>query len=225
LNRGKIRDALAGLEGYKGVTGEMVFDPNSKNIVPLYLATVSKGAIQYRRYGMQKAYATVGEGGVVYAGPPLADLGSGPLRLVVFGPAADTAASAKEVRAVLEPLGGRYLLAPVDAGKPWGQASSELVNLLYQGNALGIIAVGRNASHLAEQLSAKTFVPVIALSADSALTAVNLPWIFRLPSDAVLEDAVGAMTAAAEKAGPNRGRLRDALAASGKFDNRGEPRE
>jgi hypothetical protein len=52
-----------------------------------------------------------------------------------------------------------------------------------------------------------------------------MPWIFRLPAEAALEDAVGAMTAAAEKAGPNRGRLRDALAASGRFDNRGEPRE
>ena len=130
-----------------------------------------------------------------------------------------------QLRAVLEPLGGRYLLAPVDADKPWGQASTELVNLLYQGNAVGIIAVGRNASHLAEQLSAKTFFPVIAISADTALTAVNLPWIFRLPVDAALQDAVGAMTAAADQSGPNRGRLRDALGSSGRFDNRGEPRE
>jgi phosphoribosylcarboxyaminoimidazole (NCAIR) mutase len=174
---------------------------------------------------MEKPYATVGEGGVAYAGPPLADAASGPLRLVVFGPGADRAASAKEVRAVLEPFGSRYLLAPVDADKPWGQASTELVNLLYQGNAVGIVAVGRNASHLAEQLSAKAFVPVIAISNDSALTAVNLPWIFRLPSEAPLEDAVRTMTAAAEKAGGNRGRLRDALAASGRFDNRGEPHE
>jgi len=224
LNRGRIRDALAGLESYKGVTGEMAFDPNSKNIVPVYLAAVHNGAIQYRRYGMQKPYATVGEGRVGYAGPPLADVGSGPLRLVVFGPAADRAASAAEVRAVLAPLGGRYLLEPVDADKPWGQASTELVNLLFQGNAVGVIAVGRNASHLAEQLSAKAFVPVIAISADTALTAVNLPWIFRLPSGASLEEAVGAMTTAAEKAGPNRGRLRDALASSGRFDERGEPR-
>ena len=116
------------------------------------------------------------------------------------------------------------MLAPVDAEKPWGQASTELVELLYQGNALGIIAVGRNASHLAEQLAAKTLVPVIAISSDASLTAVNLPWIFRLPVDSAPEQAVRAMTAAAEKAGPNRGRLRDELAASGRFDNRGEPR-
>jgi phosphoribosylcarboxyaminoimidazole (NCAIR) mutase len=161
---------------------------------------------------------------VAYAGPPIVDAPGGPLRLVVFGPAADRASSAAKVRAVLEPLGNRYLLAPVDADKPWGQASTELVNLLYQGDAVGIIAVGRNAAHLAEQLAAKVFVPVIAISSDSALTAVNLPWIFRLPSGAALEDAVGAMAAAAEKSGPNRGRLRDALASSGCFDNRGEPR-
>jgi ABC-type branched-subunit amino acid transport system substrate-binding protein len=224
LNRGRIRDSLAGREGYKGVTGEMAFDPNSKNTVAMFLATVRNGAIQYRRYGMQKAYATVGEGGVAYAGPPVADAGSGPRRFVVFGPGADRVASSPEVRAALEPLGGRYLLAAVDADKPWGQASTELVELLYRESALGIIAVGRNASHLAEQLAAKTFVPVIAISSDASLTAVNLPWIFRLPVDTALEQTVRAMTAAAEKAGPNRGRLRDELAASGQFDNRGEPR-
>ena len=223
LNRGKIRDALAGLEGYKGVTGAMVFDPNSKNVVPLYLATVHNGGIQYRRYGMEKAYAHAGEGGVAYAGPPVADAPSGPLRLVVFGPAAAEIASTAGVRAALAPFGDRYLLAPVDAEKPWGQASTELVDLLYRGHALGILAVGRNASHLAEQLAAKAFLPVVALSADISLTAVNLPWIFRLPAETAPEEAIRTITAAAEKAGPNRGRLRDALAASGRFDGRGEP--
>jgi branched-chain amino acid transport system substrate-binding protein len=224
LNRGRIRDALAGLESFKGVTGEMAFDPNSKNIVPLYLATVRNGAIDYRRYGMQKPYARVGEGGVAYAGPPLADAEKGPLRLIVFAPDADRLTSAPKVEAVLKPFGTRYLLAPVNADKPWGQASSDLVNLLYQGNVVGIIAVGRNAGHLAEQLASKIFVPVIAISADSSLTAVNLPWIFRLAADTPIEEAVRAMTAAAETSGPNRGRLRDALAESGRFDNRGEPR-
>jgi ABC-type branched-subunit amino acid transport system substrate-binding protein len=223
LNRGKIRDALAGLEGYKGVTGEMVFDPNSKNMVPLYLATVHNGAIRYRRYGMEKAYARVGEGGVEYFGPPVPDAPSGPMRLVVFGPAAAQITSAPGVRAVLAPFGDQYLLAPVDADKPWGQASTELVDLLYGGNAVGILAVGRNASHLAEQLAAKVFIPVVALSADVSLTAVNLPWIFRLPAETAPEEAIRTIVAAAEKAGPNRGRLRDALAASGRFDGRGEP--
>jgi len=39
----------------RALTGAMVFDPNSKNTVPLYLATVHDGGIRYRRYGMEKA--------------------------------------------------------------------------------------------------------------------------------------------------------------------------
>jgi branched-chain amino acid transport system substrate-binding protein len=224
LNRGHIRDSLAGLESYKGVTGEMTFDPNSKNTVPLYLATVHEGAIHYRRYSMQKAYAQVGESGVQYAGPPIADAPAGPLRVVLFGPAAADLAADPAVHGALAALGGRYVLAPVDADKPWGKASSELVDLLYAGHAIGILAVGRNASHLAEQLAAKAFVPVVAISSDTSLTSVNLPWIFRMPVDASPEEALKTIVAAAEKSGPNRGRLRDALAASGRFDGHGEPR-
>ena len=152
----------AGLENYKGVTGQMTFDPNSKNIVPHVSRHRPRRRIQYRRYGMEKQYAEVNEDRVVYAGPSLPDAGPGPMRLVVFGPVAEQAVSASEVRAAIEPLGGRYLLAPVDADKPWGQASTDLVRLLYQENAVGIIAVGRAAGHLAEQLAVKSFVPVIA---------------------------------------------------------------
>jgi len=53
LNRGKIRDALTGVDKYKGVTGDMLFDPNCKNIVPMYLATVKDGKYQFRRYSME----------------------------------------------------------------------------------------------------------------------------------------------------------------------------
>src|ERR1039458_9602287 len=73
LNRGKIRDALTAVEDCKGVTGDMVFDPNCKNMVPMYLATVHGGKYQFRRYPMQVPYARVGEGGVQYNSPPIAD--------------------------------------------------------------------------------------------------------------------------------------------------------
>src|SRR5271157_5771825 len=79
LNRGRIRDALTGVESYKGVTGEMVFDPNCKNIVPMYLSTVHGGKYQFRRYPMQAPYATVGEGGVEYHGPAIGDRPAGTL--------------------------------------------------------------------------------------------------------------------------------------------------
>jgi ABC-type branched-subunit amino acid transport system substrate-binding protein len=224
LNRGRIRDALAGTEQYKGVTGQMVFDPNSKNMVPLYLATVRNGKIEFRRYPMQAPYAKVGEGGVQYNGPPVADTPvtqDGPPRIVVFGPGADRVAAAYE---------GKYRVAGISSDVPWGKASAELVRLIYDDHALAIVATDRNSSHLAEQLAVKAFVPVIAISADRDLTAVNIPWVFRLPEGTPAADALRFLTDAAERSGANRGRLREelasgaALAGQMRFDSTGELR-
>lgn len=98
------------------------------------------------------------------------------------------------------------------------------MKLIYDDQALGLISSGRNASHLAEQLAVKAFVPLIALSADRSLTSINIPWIFRLPPDASVEDALKTLLAAAEKSGPNRARLREALASGTRFGSTGEPR-
>ena len=54
LNRARIHDALANIVDYEGVTGHMVFDPNQKNIAPMYLGTVHNGAITYRVARMEK---------------------------------------------------------------------------------------------------------------------------------------------------------------------------
>jgi branched-chain amino acid transport system substrate-binding protein len=54
LNRARIHDALANIEEYDGVTGHMVFDPNQKNVAPMYLGTVHNGAITYRVAMMEK---------------------------------------------------------------------------------------------------------------------------------------------------------------------------
>ena len=91
---------------------------------------------------------------------------------------------------------------------------SDLVKLISEDHVLAIIATDRNSSHLAEQLAVKAFVPLIAISADRTLTSVNIPWVFRLPSE----------VDAAAKSGPNRAKLREHLASAGAFDLRGEPR-
>src|ERR1035441_4828990 len=120
LNRARIHDALAGIEEYDGVTGHMVFDPNQKNVAPLYLGTVHNGAITYRVATMEKApaggqaplarqehevgqepYARVGEDGLGYAGPHRADDPRGPLRVVLFGPLAAEVAESPEMVAEL----------------------------------------------------------------------------------------------------------------------------
>jgi hypothetical protein len=81
-----------------------------------------------------------------------------------------------------------------------------------------IVALDRNASHLAEQLALKSFVPVIALSSDKTLTSTNVPWIFRLPADTTPATALRLLQTAAERSaangqsGANPELLRDVLA-------------
>ena len=228
LNRARIHDALANIEGYDGVTGHMIFDPNQKNVAPMYLGSVRNGSITYRSATMEKLpsaspaasssaapdprpYATVGEDGVSYAGPHLPDLPAGIVRVVLFGPKAAAIAQSAEVRAVLASPEGLELL-PIDSEQNWGAASTQLVHALFEDHALAIVALDRNSAHLAEQLGIKALVPVIALSGDKTLTANNVPWIFRLPAEATPASALHHLDAAARQSGPNPERLRDVLA-------------
>ena len=63
LNRARIHDALADIEQYDGVTGHMIFDPNQKNVAPMYLGTVHNGAITYRPASMKARRDSNGAGG------------------------------------------------------------------------------------------------------------------------------------------------------------------
>jgi hypothetical protein len=51
------------------------------------------------------------------------------------------------------------------------------------------------------------------VSDEHTLTSVNIPWVVRMPRDTTVEEALSRMVAAAEKSGPNRGRLREILVA------------
>ena len=62
----------------------------------------------------------------------------------------------------------------------------------------------------------KALLPVVALSDDRALENVNIPWLFRFPAGTAPSDALDRILAAAELTGPNRNRLREALAAQAK---------
>jgi len=220
LNRGQIRNALYSLENYRGVTGEMTFDPNAKNVAAMYLGKVKGGKIAFRRYAMEKPYATVGENGVPYVGPDIPDAAGPERKIGVFGPGADKLAIAAD----------GYKLVGIPSDVPWGKASTELVKLVYDPSVIGLVAVGREASHLAEQIAVKTFLPVVAISSDRALTSTNVPWIFRVGADVPVADAVRCLTAGADRAGPNRLRIRDLLASGSPvaekfaFASNGEPR-
>ena len=210
LNRGRIRDALTGLEKYEGVTGQMIFDPNCKDIRPMFLAAVHDGQIEYRPTSMEKAYARVGEDGVQYAGPTLPDQTSSEVKLAVFGPKADDLIHSPATVALLEDLNRtathHISLIGIPSDVQWGKASSALVQALYDQHAIGIIATSRDSSHLAEQLGVKDFVPVIAISSDHSLTSTNIPWIFRLPEGSAPDQAIRCFAEAINKAGANRKR-------------------
>jgi len=226
LNRARIRDAFYGLERYRGVTGEMIFDPNAKNIAPLYLGTIRHGQAEFRREPMQKAYARIQEETVAYHGPPLKDNPAGEVHIGIFGPRADKLAADPVLQRAAGP---GYKLIGVASDLAWGKASTALVELMGQDRLIGMISTDRNSSHLAEQLAVKMFVPLIALSADRSLTSLNIPWIFRMPPDASLEQAVRTIVEATGKAGANRERVRALLAsgtmlAGARFDGRGELR-
>jgi len=234
LNRARIHDALANIEQYDGVTGPMVFDPNQKNVAPLYLGTVHNGAVTYRIATMEKAaqvpqspaaqaasaapqvpYARVGEDGVDYAGPHPSDVPQGPVHVILFGPHAAEVAQSPEVLAQLAAAaakGREWKLEPVASDQNWGAASTQLVHALMDERALAIIALDRDSAHLAEQLALKTFVPVVALSSDKRLTSTNVPWIFRLPPETSPAAALGLLQAAIARSGANAERLRDVLA-------------
>jgi ABC-type branched-subunit amino acid transport system substrate-binding protein len=246
LNRARIHDALADVEEYDGVTGRMVFDPNGKNVAPLYLGTIHNGAITYKVATMEKQppaaaqtplarqdpYARVGEDGVDYSGPHRADVPAGPINIVLFGPKAAEVAESPEVRAELAfgAAKGRTLkLLPVASDQNWGAASTELVHALMDDHALAIVALDRNASHLSEQLALKSFVPVIALSSDKTLTSTNIPWIFRLQPETTPATALRMLLAGVCRSGANSERLRDVLASGDEVSGEaflptGEPR-
>jgi branched-chain amino acid transport system substrate-binding protein len=75
LNRARIHDALANILEYDGVTGPMVFDPNQKNVSPMYLGKVHNGAVTYRVATMQPP--AVGPATSVVPQPPAVGPASG----------------------------------------------------------------------------------------------------------------------------------------------------
>ncbi len=243
LNRARIHDALASIEEYEGVTGHMVFDPNQKNVSPMYLGTVHNGAITYRAASMESSrahsstssepaqgipYARVGEEGVASLAPKRDEPASGsanePRHVIIFGKGATEISNSTEVQEQLSVGKQGWDLLPVgteldrkgadgnQSGANWGAASTALVHALMDQRAVAIVALDRDAAHLAEQLALKSFVPVIALSDDKALTSTNVPWIFRLPQATRPADALRLLRAAGLGGDASPEKLRKALA-------------
>ena len=78
-----------------------------------------------------------------------------------------------------------------DESGPWGQASTQIVKLVFDDQAVALITSGEGSSaHLAEQMGNKIGVPIVTLASDPTTTEVNLPWIFRLGASDTAEGEV-----------------------------------
>jgi phosphoribosylcarboxyaminoimidazole (NCAIR) mutase len=143
-------------------------------------------------------------------------------RIAVFGPHADEEIHSEAVVKLAREANLSLVAIPSELA--WGKASEALVHAIYDDQVLGIIALDRASSHLAEQLAVKAFVPVVAVSYDKSLTSTNIAWIFREPEGTSLEQALATLQSAIAKAGPNRDKIRAALATSGNFQATGEPK-
>ncbi|MDR3674057.1 MAG: ABC transporter substrate-binding protein [Acidobacteriota bacterium] len=78
--------------------------------------------------------------------------------------------------------GGNHLsLVARDESGPWGQASKQVVQMVFDDRAVALITSSDGGTaHLAEQVGNKIGVPVLTLSTDTTTTEINLPWIFRM---------------------------------------------
>ena len=125
LNRGRIRDALTGIDKLQGrhrrdgLRSEL---QEHRSPVP---CAVHNGTIEYRRITMEKPYAKVGENGVQYAGPKTPDENASDLKIGVFGPHADELVRSPEAVRLLSSLTGgkRLSLVAIPSESSWGKAS------------------------------------------------------------------------------------------------------
>jgi ABC-type branched-subunit amino acid transport system substrate-binding protein len=227
LNRARIHDALADITEYDGVTGHMVFDPNQKNVAPMYLGVVHDGAISYRRATMEKSqpqhaeaapsalpYASLEQEEAHHNEPHGTQSARGPMRVILFGPGATALAQSPQMQAAAAASAGGqpWIIAPVESSQNWGAASTQLVHALMDDHAIAIVAVGRDSGHLAAQMALKCFVPVLALSDDKTLTQANVPWVFRMQETTSPASALALLKQASARAGTDPWKLRDLLA-------------
>ncbi len=146
-------------------------------------------------------YASMDPGKVDYRGPDREksrDLKNGEVRIGILLPMqgkrvpegklllqAAQIAIDEENRARPLANGQRLAVVVEDESGPWGQASSAMVRLVMQDEAVALITgIDGNIAHQAEQIANKVGIPVVTLSSDPTTTRINIPWIFRVgPSD------------------------------------------
>ena len=202
LNRALIRDSLAAMKRYDGVTGTQQYDAVFSNRGPATRAVLESGRWEF--YGEDEVPAPEPPGvldtPVEFAGSrgtTLAPTDLREVRIGLFGP--DSGDVPRGARLAVEQLnaaggfrGTRFRIVGRWSDDPWSGGAREMVRLVYDDSVWAVLgSVNGDATHVAEQVVTKAWVPLVApVSADPTLTYIRIPWIFRLPPDEGAQAAV-----------------------------------
>jgi branched-chain amino acid transport system substrate-binding protein len=198
LNRALIRDSLAAMKRYEGVTGTQVYDAVFSNRAPPTLAVLQDGRWVFHSEEPVPSPEPPGvlDTPVGFTGSRGATLAPADLREVRLGLfAPDSADVSRGARLAVEQLNavGGFRGTPLRlvgrwSDSPWTGGAREMVKLVYEDSVWAVVgSVTGETTHIAEQVVTKVWLPLLApASGDPTLTYIRIPWIFRLPpSEAV----------------------------------------
>ncbi len=195
LNRALIRDSLAAMKRYDGITGVQEYDAVFSNRAPATLAILESG--RWKFYP-QEDEASPAPPGVLdtpvefsgWRGTTLAPADVREVRIGLFAP--DTGETARGAGLAIEQLNaaGGFHGTPLRivgrwSDSPWSGGAGEMARLAYDDSVWAVLgSVDGTATHVAEQVVTKARIPLVApVSADPTLTHIRIPWMFRLPPD------------------------------------------
>jgi branched-chain amino acid transport system substrate-binding protein len=197
LNRALIRDSLAAIKRYAGVTGLQQFDAVFSNRSPASLAVLESGRWRFHDQAAmpssQPAPPGVLDSPVEFdgwRGTAISPAGLKEVRIGLFAP--DSGEASKGARLAVEQVnaaagfhGTPLRIVTRWSDDPWSGGAREMVRLVYGDSVWAVLgAVNGDATHIAEQVVTKAWLPLLATgSADPTLTAIRIPWIFRMPPD------------------------------------------
>ncbi len=200
--KGPIRHSERSLRSEESLFHRAFTDlPKCAALLLLCMVSLPNSVAAQDKITPETPYATLDRSGVAYRGPgreSAADLPGAIVKIGLLLPlqgasAADgqpLLAAANLALAEEEAAGpladGRHLaLAVRNQAEQWGQASSEMVQLIAEERVAALITSSDgNIAHQAEQIANKIGIPIITLAGDATTTQINIPWIFRLgPSD------------------------------------------
>jgi ABC-type branched-subunit amino acid transport system substrate-binding protein len=193
LNRALIRDSLAAMKTYHGVTGVQEFDAVFADRSSAALAVLESG-----RWEFYPEAEVIGPEppGVLdtpvefegWRGRTRAPDEVDEVRIGLFGP--DSGATFAGATLAVEELnaaggfhGTPYRIVSRWSDDPWRGGAKDMIRLVYGDSVWAVLgSVNGDATHIAEQVVTKARIPLVTpSSSDPTLTYIRIPWMFRLP--------------------------------------------